>query len=253
MWATGDRLSEILDETRNYDVLLLAGTKSNTPLRGAQALRRWADGRLQYEAPYSEAPYSNNSCGTLVAFGPHFREEDVKQIWGSPELAPGRALAVRVKHGPADLCAVCLYYPPIPSKSRNKKRAGYFQTVKILNSWLDSVLGSLPVRCVPFVYADINDGLGGRMHKGSFQDFESSAVGTSTVEKLPGGAGEGFRELLERHHMFAANTRSRVEMTFFGNHSSSRIDYVCLPRGLLDQVTHCNPLRKLGAKFQPIK
>eukprot|EP00959_Pyramimonas_sp_CCMP1952_P144659 3027602-Pyramimonas_sp.AAC.1 len=59
MFATGDRLLEILEETRNFDILLLAGTRGGTPLRGAQALRGRRGGRLAFEAPHqATAPLS---------------------------------------------------------------------------------------------------------------------------------------------------------------------------------------------------
>eukprot|EP00959_Pyramimonas_sp_CCMP1952_P120790 2525331-Pyramimonas_sp.AAC.1 len=56
-----------------------------------------------------------------------------------------------------DLCLIVVYYPPQPSK---KDRPGYLRVVRLLSDWVGAVLSSLPCRCTPLLFSDVNDGMG---------------------------------------------------------------------------------------------
>eukprot|EP00959_Pyramimonas_sp_CCMP1952_P394064 8256838-Pyramimonas_sp.AAC.1 len=204
--CTGERLEEVVAETSNFDLILLAGTQAaerRQQRHGSIVTKRHVLGRCVLEAPFGpSAPLSNVSAGCSVILGKGLQEKHVMQVWASPSELKGRCLAVRVKRGRCDLCAVSLYFPPKPSSLQ--QRAQYLRTVKALCAWLRDVLASLPLRTTPIVYCDANDGIGIAVGGSS---VETRVVQAASQERLRRGAGESLREVLEPHDMFAANAR----------------------------------------------
>eukprot|EP00959_Pyramimonas_sp_CCMP1952_P455727 9472008-Pyramimonas_sp.AAC.1 len=254
MFATGPRMSELLQATHGADALLLAGTRE-TCRRGGGVLRRRLEGRLIIESVYQKAPLSNSSTGCAVCLGRAYREKDIVQTWAAPVQCAGRGVAVRVKRGAQDLVLGSLYFPPQPSK---KGQAGsYYATVQALIRWWNDVLNSLPSRTLPIFYSDLNDGMGLSKIAGQWEEVVSSAIGkTRGREQRRRGAGEEVRKLLDQHGMCAPATFRAREYTYFSCTNPSRpsmIDYLYLPQGYHERVIHCHTLRTLGAQVQAVR
>eukprot|EP00959_Pyramimonas_sp_CCMP1952_P071964 1503129-Pyramimonas_sp.AAC.1 len=122
-------MEDIMQETRNFDLVLLGGTRQRTHSGNPVMTTRTA-GRWVLEAPTSTAQHANSSCGCAIGLGPAVEQNSIVQTWPSPPTAPGRALGVRVKYSNVDVCALVVYYPPQPQK--RAQRAHYFKTVDIL-------------------------------------------------------------------------------------------------------------------------
>ena len=60
------------------------------------------------------------------------------------------------------------------------------------------------------------------------------------------------REVLEMEDMAAINTHYPSGDTYYGPSSSSRMDYICMPVGMLHNVGSCNVLHRLGKSMQMI-
>lgn len=62
----------------------------------------------------------------------------------------------------------------------------------------------------------------------------------------------GFKHLLDQEGMVASSTFPKYEHTYFGKHSSSRVDYISLPRGWQHRVVRSHTLRGAARKLQLI-
>eukprot|EP00959_Pyramimonas_sp_CCMP1952_P448582 9392672-Pyramimonas_sp.AAC.1 len=80
-----------------------------------------------------------------------------------------------------------MYPPPQPKYAAEQPQ--YMATVKLIGSWYENILQSLPCRCIPLVYADLNDGQGISRISGKWASIESTAVGEGRCrEQRRGGA-----------------------------------------------------------------
>ena len=66
------------------------------------------------------------------------------------------------------------------------------------------------------------------------------------------GSGTALREMLHRHSLGCTGTYYNVGPTYFGHDSSSRIDWLFVPDGLLHAVRHQSVLQKLGRQIQKL-
>eukprot|EP00959_Pyramimonas_sp_CCMP1952_P086007 1798952-Pyramimonas_sp.AAC.1 len=97
------------------------------------------------------------------------------------------------------MCGIVCYFPPRP-RSR-AEHGGYFKTVARLITWLAAVLSVLPARCSPFVYCDLNDGIGEARSDGVWASVNSPVVGIANKEVYVNGAGHQMRTLMETHEL----------------------------------------------------
>ena len=152
---------------------------------------------------------------------------------------------------------ISAYMPPQPSS--NRELAPYQHTVRKICSWLDMILCTCGRSTTPIIGIDLNDGMG--IHRQGREHIETRVVGqrAHTVEKHPLGAGASMRELMEKHHMIAANAMEEVTPIYHGaapreghKEHSSMIDFVFVPNGLAPLLQKSTILRRAGRRLQLI-
>lgn len=152
-----------------------------------------------------------------------------------------------------EICPLVLYFPPKLRAGRELRN--YLACYKKLKFWAAEVLDNLFARVIPLIMVDVNDGVGKVRIRSGWQDVETMAVGPArTDERMIGGAGQRFRELLEDAQMFSASTMGKVVPTFYGcKDNVSMIDHVGVPLTVGNSVVSCGPLRGLGRRLQAIR
>ena len=247
-----DRLLDIKHEFYHADIVALAGTtrKAGSLDVEQQRLEEWTC----YSAGWRQAQHSNRSCGVSLLLGKKFKPKHVIKVSSIGDQCPGRGLAVRLKSGFFDLLPMSVYFPPKPTKKAQLK--GYQSAVKKIVNWMDEVLSKIPAGCTPLIYTDLNDGVGlqsaGPQGAWTF-DYETKCISKEAARKemWPDGAGESFRKLLERHHLWLPTAVLDPRDTFFGANGSSLIDYVAIPQNL--NAEKAGILAKSGRRLQLIE
>lgn len=173
-----DRLTDILQETTNFNITLLASTCIPATL---DAIPR-GEGRC-FSAGYRNSKFSNKSCGTLIALGKRFNRAKIFDPQLAPQSIAGRGIAVRTVAKFGDFCPIAAYYPPVPWDA--KLHAQYRATCTEVTKWIAGVLDRLPAGCTPILYTDLNDGMG-------LQHFGKTSVVAALFKGNSGEPGPGF-------------------------------------------------------------
>ena len=184
---------------------------------------------------------SNKCCGVSIMFGKRFKNAKIFQPCELKGKAQGRAMGMRFKSGYYDLASIVMYFPPIPQSSR--EIANYKNTCKTIADWCLEYLKSLPLGTCPFIYCDLNDGMGLTCHHEPGTPAEWLAIETCAMpelacrkERIHGGAGQLLREVLEAFFMTALSAMSDDRNTFHGNTHGSLIDFIFGPDSLLPKI-----------------
>eukprot|EP00971_Amphidinium_carterae_P061491 1217141-Amphidinium_carterae.1 len=246
------RLQDLCTEFAKADVHVcgIQGTryKSTHPVRQFRAY-----GYHHYAWDTFCSTGAQGHAGVLLSFAcKRFRRSQVRHVYCPASHLQGRGGAVRIKGGTTmDFCYFVVYPPPSPVTEHDGR------LVVDLWRWVGETIEALPVRCTPVLLSDANAHLGYLpQHEGDWQaaaehPFES-CVGPYNAQ-LENYNGLHLRKLLQRQGLTAVNTQvdRGSGPTFFGHSGScSRIDYICLPCGLLRNVTRCERWLSLGVKLQ---
>ena len=225
------RLRDIFDELGRNDVVVLCGTRkpaNDLPVRtfAVRDHQVWS-----WRA--ANTAYSNMCAGVQIGLrrkriGAH----QVVQVHSPPAALQGRAGALRVKQGDVDFCFIAAYVPPNPDSVKAKF------VCRQVWKWISELISSLPHRCMPIVALDANGKTGlCRDDFGVVRPIASPAVGPVGSE-LENWNGEHLRLLAETQGLCLVNTFFPSGPTYFRDSLSyaSRIDYVLMPRCLLERV-----------------
>eukprot|EP00919_Chromeraceae_sp_WS-2016_P046772 GHVR01110988.1.p1 GENE.GHVR01110988.1~~GHVR01110988.1.p1 ORF type:complete len:166 (+),score=11.74 GHVR01110988.1:429-926(+) len=74
-----------------------------------------------------------------------------------------------------------------------------------------------------------------------------------TRDSCYNGAGHQLRLALEKHHLTVANAATTVEYGYVSETGPNRIGYLCIHDGMANVIVCCHPLRRSGAKLQPMR
>ena len=156
---------------------------------------------------------------------------------------------MRLKSGRYDILIIGAYLPPFTGNT--KDFAKHKQTVDKVLSWCQGQIQQVPCRCTPILCLDLNDKLGYIQEEGLLQLGQGAHVG-SCQPGVEGYSAMKFREVLEMEDMAAINTHYPSGDTYYGPSSSSRIDFICMPVGMLHKVETCKVLHRRGKSLQMI-
>ena len=245
-----NRLLDILAETDRTDVLLLAGTCES---HKGGVTSCCINGRTIVSSGFISTSMANKSCGTSIILGKAHRNARFHEPHEITGKATGRGLSQRVQSGRMDVNCIVVYFPPPPRKKT--QHAHYRATCKVIATWLNQRLCETPGSCTPIVYADVNDGMGLSWANGSWVHVDTDAVShlAARQERLAGGAGELFRQVLELHGLSSVSSWWDARPTFYGNNSQSLLDHLCWPQALLEVTISAGPLARLSRRLQLIK
>eukprot|EP00933_Yihiella_yeosuensis_P043000 TRINITY_DN37693_c0_g1_i1.p1 TRINITY_DN37693_c0_g1~~TRINITY_DN37693_c0_g1_i1.p1 ORF type:complete len:156 (+),score=24.41 TRINITY_DN37693_c0_g1_i1:47-514(+) len=119
------------------------------PLRTQVGKKTWIQPR------WKTSQHSNTSRGVAFILGSKFAsEKDVVGVWELWCSCTGQGPCRKSEK----LMLMTDYFPPRPSS--HKMPQPYRATCKLAADLLNMVLQQAPGCCTPFVYADVNDGMG---------------------------------------------------------------------------------------------
>lgn len=245
-----DRRIDITSELGNFQVIALQGTQRRARQGEEAVVCSSTANRIWIEAGWKPAPGTNRSAGCALVLRRPFRRSHVRHTWACP--IPGRGVAAHVKGWHRDLLLICLYFPVCPVSAL--QFPAYAATVGKMVQWTESLLSGCGRACTPIIMTDLNDGMGIERVGPAWEEIDTDAVAPAgrRQERKVEGAGHAFRILLERHFLYAANTVGSADHTWYGVHSSSLVDYICLPVGLKDSVQSVGVLRRAARRLQII-
>lgn len=166
-------------------------------------------------------PRGNAHIGVAVSFdATYVRLQDIVEVQVPPRgQLRGRAVGARVRQGDAiDIMVYSIYYPP--------SSPAHDELYKALNDWVRVKLLELPQRCTPIVLTDVN------VRMGIEQNTEfPAAIGGTDLERTSRHS-HLFAAMLTETFLVAVNTVYTTGPTYYStmHASSSRIDYICIPR-----------------------
>ena len=135
----------------------MPGTRRKAPFG-----RRFYIERLPYHAAYhfgyTKGRHTKRSAGITLLLGKRFREKNVVAVTYPPEELGGRGGALRVRHGPTDFKLIGGYVPPFSGSASHYPQ--WQTTVRKTTNWMWDEVQRIPTRCTPFLFLDLNDGLG---------------------------------------------------------------------------------------------
>ena len=252
--SSEERWVDILQETQNFDFVMLAGT--GIRYSGGEPASLRVDDRISISSGFRATNMSNRSCGVSIVLGKNFRNSRVDNICEAGGRIQGRGLAVRVRNPRADFTVcVCVCVCYFPRKPRRKAEFQlYKETCREVVSFLAQVLAKTPSSSTPIVYADVNDGIGITHEAGKWREVESACVSKLAArrEHIHGGAGEQIRALLELHFLVSQSSWQDARITYYGNSSDTLIDHIFGPDALLEVTRSSGPLMQMASKLQLI-
>ena len=191
-----------------------------------------------YDFPVRQkSKFATHGAGLCLAISRQtFSPRNVVSIADIPEEFAGRVAAIRVKRQDVDFLFVAAYIPVEPHRTAER--------AKIAKLWefLYKLLNNIPSRCVPIICMDANGRVGSQA---------SESIGSHDGQK-ENSNGKQLRELCEHHHLCLANTFYPIGPTWRGEHTTSRIDYIAIPKAMLPQVKRCQIYHRSGAALQKI-
>eukprot|EP00971_Amphidinium_carterae_P352980 6492786-Amphidinium_carterae.1 len=249
-------LHDILRVMRKYSVraLSLTGTgqsrKTASHDGGMDLLQVEACGYLVLQWPHGArkgVAGTNKSCGCMLAVEKRlFPPRSLVQTWTPPARIQGRGGAARFRtRGLLDICFMVVYCP-VPSSDPDG------QVLSCLLAWLGKVIDALPARCMPVLMMDANCHVGlERVDNSWLLSSGRDCVGVYGAERQSANA-TGVLELLNTHRMLLVNTflQSGCGPTYFSSTSSTRVDYIAVPRCMLTRVSNCTVWRRTGHRLQ---
>ena len=262
MHISGRRTEEICEAASSMSVIGLPGTsckhRKDRALEGCD----WTCVKTRlhdvYNFGFIPNKSSNKSSGASVALKRSlFPMTHINSISTPYKIVHrsiiGRAGAVRFVNGRIDVCNIVLYFPPI---RHGKFRAEYESIVKKIVEYFSDTLCTLPTRCTPLVFADVNDGMG--MQQVDKRQWIPSAQTSDAVGNVAPAkeffASTRLKGVAEDHKLAFVNTFfPQCKPTFHSTFGSSRPDYILLPQSLLPHVSNCSTLCSLHKKLQPIR
>eukprot|EP00971_Amphidinium_carterae_P047479 935319-Amphidinium_carterae.1 len=248
-------LYDVLEVFRTYKVHILSLTGTGQSQRRASVggklnmLQVQAHGYRVLQWPHRDArgASSNRCCGCMIALDKRlFPASCLQATWQPPDRLQGRGGAARLKiRGRFDICVICMYCPPPQSDPDGQVRDGLLR-------WLRGLLNILPARCTPVCMFDANLHVGlERVHNDWLLATGAGVVGPYGAERQSEGA-TGFIEALAAHDLALVNTHMRTGSgpTYFNTNAATRVDYVAMPRSLLERVEYCAVWRRTGHRLQ---
>ena len=152
-----ERLIDIIEETANFDLVLLCGTSVKAPRDGS--VKHMVHKNITcLAAGWERATLTNAACGCSVTVGKRCSRSKIHDLQLPPKKLRGRGLAIKIFSRMADFTAICCYFPPTPRKKEDL--AKYLTTCRELSSWVASVLQKLPAKTTAILYSYVNDGVG---------------------------------------------------------------------------------------------
>ena len=227
----GGRQELIAEELKNIDGVIMMGTKIRQPnTMHSQVIKKTIEGALVLDWGYSDgANLSNRSCGTRLQLrGDRYKASNVIGLWSPPKSLQGRGGAARVRSKMLDFVLMGLYFPPRPHTAKEKPM--YEKIVQNLVRWATDTLvyiRSKTQRTMITVGMDLND--------------DAEGEGLAAVK---------LREMLEQAGLVIANTSK--EHTWYGNNTSSRIDYMAISSEKMPAVQRCGVTSEKGRVLQMV-
>eukprot|EP00971_Amphidinium_carterae_P081407 1610596-Amphidinium_carterae.1 len=250
--------SRSLSTMRTYCVraLSLTGTgqsRKNSSFDGSlDLLQVEACGYFVLQWPHGArrgATGTNKSCGCMLAVQKNlFPRTSLVQTWTPPSRIQGRGGAARFRiRGLLDVCFLVVY-GPVPSSDPDG------EVQRCLTGWLGKVLDALPARCMPILVMDANCHVGLERVDNTMSWVLSSGldcVGAFGAERQSANA-TGYLDVLNAHRLLLVNTfqQSGCGPTYFSSNSATRVDYIAVPRCMLERVSNCAVWRRTGRRLQ---
>ena len=255
--AIRGRLAEISYEMRNCAIVGMPGTQRFADIvEGEQA--RWTMRRApkHFCIDVGTRKGGNKSEGVTIMFAYKFFSPLHIMDIQVPDVDSGfacRNVFVRVCNGRLDFSVCCPYFP-VGRQSAGKDRARYIQMVSSMCNWTCAKMLATPARSLQLICTDLNHVTGLVKDEGGsmipIHTF-SKAVGMCQPD-IEGSAACLFRNILERLSMCMINTCFNAGCTYHGAHSQTRIDFLCLPYNMLNDVTFCGTVKRVAAKLQVV-
>eukprot|EP00929_Paragymnodinium_shiwhaense_P107448 TRINITY_DN7354_c0_g1_i2.p2 TRINITY_DN7354_c0_g1~~TRINITY_DN7354_c0_g1_i2.p2 ORF type:complete len:1276 (+),score=12.13 TRINITY_DN7354_c0_g1_i2:152-3979(+) len=245
--ASGRR-ADVIQLLGSNDIVAVQGTR----LRDTEACLQYKQrSHLVFEWPAgtSKQKHTNHCTGLLTAIHcRRFRAQHVRRIWTPPTALAGRVGAVRLKAGTADICVVNLYMCVEPTTEDMR------ETSRKTWSFVHDIVNSLPRRCLPVLCSDTNGHIGLEPCEGGFVFTDDRSVGRADAES-ENFNGCMLRTFLQKQSMAAINSYATCGPTFFGGNrghgrSATRVDFICLPSTMLEQVRKVEVWEHTGKKLQ---
>ena len=184
-----------------------------------------------------KSQFAIHGAGVCIAISSKtFSPRNVVSIADVPEEFAGRVAAIRVRRQDVDFLFVAVYVPVEPHKTTDRNK------IAKLWEYLYKLLNNIPSRCVPVICIDANGRVGSQT---------SDSIGPCDSQR-ENSNGKQLRELCEHHHLCLVNTFYPIGHTWRGEYTSSRIDYIAIPKSMLQRVGNCRIFHRSGALLQKI-
>jgi len=248
--ASGDdRIADICQAFRGFSAVIVAGTGKRAADVDRDVLQYSRDGLLELSWGWRRSKYTNKSAGVAVLVASPSRL-DIRQLFSPPRHLAGRGGAVRLRGESGDFLLIVLYLPPRLSLPES----AYKECVQQLMTWASSLASRVGRRCIPLLFADLNDGLGlQRQVDGSYQ-AEVSDVRVGRFNKGQEHlTARQLREYMEEHDSAALDIFFQSAPSYRGKDRTSTIDFVIGPRSALSLALRCRAAPKEGRQLQLIR
>ena len=243
------RKTAIIRELSHCSVLAMYGTRdkqlTNTPISQSQTEKH-----LSITCGYPNK--GNKHTGVSLHFSTKTHNEKHIHSFAYPEdkSIQGRVMAVRARRPDSDLCHIPVYFPTISTY-------GAIKITKKILAWIGNLFESLPLRCIPYLYFDLNSGVGLEKVEGIESVVDSEVVGKhnlATQNKI----GELVHKFLAKWRMTLPMTFAKHEPTYYSvaNACTSHIDHIAIPESVWNEeaLEHKTAvLIRSGRKLQLVK
>lgn len=209
-----DRLCDILQEFNTYHALALNSTGYKA---GNKSMETWECGKFKVFAwGWKKGKHSNKSCGVHLCLNTSlFAQQYFNAVYSPPTKLAGRGGAVRYILPFLDICFITWYAAPNPNSTIDR------ETNVMLCEWLSRVIGKLPKRCFVVFSCDCNG------HVGITEEQMECMPAIGDYDQAKENFhGKVFRQLLQDTGMVAVNTHFPVGDTYYGDNTSTRVDYI---------------------------
>eukprot|EP00959_Pyramimonas_sp_CCMP1952_P313090 6553391-Pyramimonas_sp.AAC.1 len=182
-----------------------------------------------YHAGHSAS--SNGSCGVTIGLhAKRYKPQYVIRVAAPKGRLKGRGLMIRYRRG------------------KGKGAAAYQRTVsQELSTWLHEQMNRLPSRCVPIIGTDLNSTCGA--------DYMEPSISGDCEEDKHGVNYGIVGPTLTAHNMAMANTFYEAGVTYYGiaDNVRKRIDFIIVPRAILQNTQECMVAWRKGKALQHIR
>eukprot|EP00959_Pyramimonas_sp_CCMP1952_P065829 1374435-Pyramimonas_sp.AAC.1 len=241
---TVERLVDISDELKDWDIILLCGTQE---WAGPEAVRKvmlpnhWC---LRIGA--RKGKYITKACGLAILVHRRMDQNCLREIYTPPTSLQGRVAGVKLATSTMDLAIFPVYYAPVHTKR-------YDEIGARIGDWLETTTDRLGTRTFIVIAGDVNSDFGlHRSTDGIVQKTINSCLGTyaKTIENENGTA---FRKMCQSSDLSIITTNYDTGPTYFGPRGgTSKVDHIALPAGATTLVQRCMVLHASGKRLQLI-